>query len=109
MTAPVILAGEAGRWTMQFVMPSEYSLEDLPLPTDRRVHLKSLPPSRMAVLRFSGLTGDDRVAAQTGKLEALLRAHRLRPAGKPSLARYDPPWIPWFMRRNELMIPIAAD
>lgn len=108
MTAPVTLAGEEGRWTVQFTMPSEYALEDLPTPNDKRVQLRSTPPARMAVLKFSGLTGDERVAQQTGRLEALLRKHELAPIGEPSLARYDPPWTPWFMRRNELMVPVSA-
>lgn len=108
MTAPVTLAGEEGRWTVQFTMPSEYSMEDLPAPNDKRVHLKSIPRTRMAVLKFSGLTGDERVAQQTERLEALLRKHQLESVGEPSLARYDPPWTPWFMRRNEVMVPTSA-
>ena len=61
----------------------------------------------MAVLKFFGLTGDDRVAQQIERLEALLRNHKLAPIGEPSLARYDPPWTPWFMRRNEVMVPVS--
>lgn len=106
MTAPVTLAGEEGRWTVQFTMPSEYAMGDLPAPNDERVQLKSMPARRMAVLKFSGLTGDDRVASQTEMLEAGLRDHRLSPIGKPSLARYDPPWTLWFLRRNELMVSV---
>lgn len=109
MTAPVTLAGEEGRWTVQFTMPSEYVIEDLPAPNDKRVQLKSMPASRMAVLKFSGLTGDERVASQTERLETALRDHKLSPIGKPSLARYDPPWTLWFLRRNELMVSVSAD
>lgn len=107
MTAPVTLAGEQGRWTVQFTMPSEYAMQDLPAPNDKRVQLRSMPPIRMAVLKFSGLTGDERVAQQTTKLKALLRNRELAPIGEPLLARYDPPWTPWFMRRNELMVPVS--
>ena len=108
MTAPVTLAGQEGRWTVQFTMPGEYALEALPAPIDKRVQLRAMPPSRMAVLRFSGLTGDERVAQQTEKLVALVRDHGLSPIGTPSLARYDPPWTPWFMRRNEVVVPVSA-
>ncbi|RYE07384.1 MAG: heme-binding protein [Hyphomicrobiales bacterium] len=108
MTAPVTLAGEEGRWTVQFTMPSEYAIEDLPAPNDKRVQLKSMPASRIAVLKFSGLTGDERVASQTERLEAELRDHKLSPIGKPSLARYDPPWTLWFLRRNELMVSVST-
>ena len=108
MTAPVNLAGTRGRWTVQFTMPSNYTLEALPVPNDERVHLKPLPPARVAVLKFSGLTNDGRVERQTERLEHLLRQHKLTPAGRPTLARYDPPWTPWFLRRNEWMVPILA-
>lgn len=108
MTAPVTLAGEEGRWTVQFTMPSEYGIGDLPVPNDKRVQLRSIPPARMAVLKFSGLTGDERVALKTERLRALLKDHNLSPVGEPSLARYDPPWTPWFMRRNEVMVPVSA-
>jgi len=107
MTAPVAVVGGPGKWMVQFSMPSEYTLANLPKPNDERVKLRVLPPMRTAVLKFSGLTGDARVATKTEKLISLLSDHGLRSTGDVSLARYDPPWTPWFMRRNELMVPIA--
>jgi len=95
-------------WTVQFTMPSDYTIDTLPVPNDQRVQLKNSPATRMAVLRFSGLTGDHRVVEKTKELETLVGIHGLKPAGTPSLARYDPPWTPWFMRRNEVMIPVDA-
>jgi hypothetical protein len=32
--------------------------------------------------------------------------HGYTAAGKPIWARYDPPFMPWFMRRNEVLIPL---
>lgn len=107
MTAPVTLAGAGTRWIVQFTMPSAYALADLPVPNDSRVELKAVPPRTMAVLKFSGLTGDERVAEKTETLAALVRAHRLTPLGAAVLARYDPPWTPWFLRRNELMVDVT--
>lgn len=95
MTAPVTVSGEPGQWAVQFTMPKSYTLDTLPRPKDDRVKLKALPPVRLAVLRFSGLTGDAEVKKRTAALTA-------------SLARYNPPWTPWFMRRNEVMIPVEA-
>jgi hypothetical protein len=107
MTAPVTQIQSAGEWVVRFTMPSAYSMDTLPEPNDPKVHLRALPPARFAVLQFSGLARQDDVAAKTAELETLARTHHLRAIGPASLAQYDPPWTLWFMRRNEVMIPVA--
>ena len=107
MTAPVTQIQSAGEWVVRFTMPSAYSLDTLPEPNDPKVHLRVLPPTRFAVLKFSGLARTDDVAAKTAELEKLAETHRLRAIGPVSLAQYNPPWTLWFMRRNEVMIPVA--
>lgn len=107
MTAPVTQIKGAGEWVVRFTMPSAYSMDTLPEPNDPKVQLRVLPPTRFAVLQFSGLAGKDDVAAKTVELEKLAGTHHLRAIGPASLAQYDPPWTLWFMRRNELMIPVA--
>ena len=107
MTAPVTQTPGAGEWVVRFTMPSAYSMETLPDPNDPRVLLRALPPTRFAVLKFPGLARSDVVAAKTVELGALVKSHQLRATGPVSLAQYDPPWILWFMRRNEVMIPVA--
>ncbi len=121
MTAPVIEAradgamttsalaepaGSSPSWVIRFVMPRGSSLAALPKPDDQSIRLREEPPTRFAVLRFSGLAGDDAIAAKTGELESILKSRNLLPAGPPVVAQYNPPWTPWFMRRNEVMIPI---
>jgi hypothetical protein len=114
MTAPVIEsrpepAGASSEgWVISFVMPRGLSLEALPKPNDRAVSLRQTRPTRFAVVRFSGLAGDDSVAAETAELEAFLARKGLKPIGPPVIAQYDPPWTPWFMRRNEIMIPVGG-
>jgi len=107
MTAPVTQFQTAGEWVVRFTMPSRYSMATLPEPNDPKVQLRALPPARFAVLKFSGLAGKDDVAAKTAELEKLVRANQLRATGPASLAQYDPPWTLWFMRRNEVMLPVA--
>jgi len=111
MTAPVIQApagaGSAARWTIRFTMPAGSTLETLPRPDDPDIRLTVREPARYAVVRFSGLAYPQDVARQTERLEAFARARGLRAEGAPSLARYDPPWTLWFLRRNEVMIPIG--
>jgi len=109
MTAPVVQMGGAGGWTVRFVMPSAYGLTSLPVPNDPRVQLRAVPPQRFAVVRFSGLAHDTDIAQRTTELHAFANARHLRISGPVALARYNPPWTPWFMRRNEVMLPVHRD
>lgn len=106
MTAPVLQTGRDGAWTVRFIMPAKYTLELLPLPNDPRIQIRVLPATRLAVIRFSGLARASVVAAKTTELNAAIASHRLHAIGPLSLARYDPPWTPWFARRNEVMIAV---
>jgi len=106
MSAPVAQSQQAGSWTVRFIMPQGAALESLPTPNDARVHLLEVPPTRVAVVRFSGLAFASDVAAKTEELRAYIARHHWSEVGPPVLARYNPPWTPWFMRRNEVMIPI---
>jgi SOUL heme-binding protein len=109
MTAPVIQTGAGDVWTVRFIMPKGFTLETLPVPDDPRVQLRAMPPERMAVVRFSGLAHDADVTRNTADLKAFMESHRLLPAGPAILARYNPPWTPWFMRRNEVMVPLRRE
>ena len=107
MTAPVAQTRVGEAWTVQFTMPQAYSLETLPSPNDPRVHLRTDPGKRVAVVRFSGYAEPSPVAAKTAALTDWMRQNQLTPAGPPTLAQYNPPWTLWFLRRNEVMIPVA--
>jgi hypothetical protein len=106
MTAPVVQTGANGTWTVRFIMPRGYTLDTLPTPNDQRVHLIPLPAARMAVVRFSGLAHEPDIQQKTTELKAFVAAQQLVATGPASLARYNPPWTLWFLRRNEIMIPI---
>jgi SOUL heme-binding protein len=108
MTAPVSQIKGTGDWLVRFTMPARYALADLPVPNAPDVKLRALPPARFAVLRFSGLAGAQRVAERTALLVAGVKARALVPEGPVTLARYNPPWTPWFLRRNEVMMAVAA-
>lgn len=106
MTAPVTQIANAGNWIVRFTMPRAYTLDTLPEPNDPKVQLRRLPAERVAVIRFSGLAGKGDVHAKAAELVAITKAHHLRAIGPASLAQYNPPWTLWFMRRNEVMIPV---
>jgi hypothetical protein len=107
MTAPVIQSGGDGNWVIRFIMPEGATLDSLPQPNDPKVRLRMLAPQRVAVARFSGFAREEAVASNTAALQSFLVAHDLQAIGAPVLAQYNPPWTLWFLRRNEVMIPVA--
>ena len=108
MTPPVTLIAGVGDWAVRFTMPARYSLADLPVPSNTAVRIRAVPAARFAVLRFSGLAGEATVAAKTERLMEFMTARGLVAVGPSSIARYNPPWTPWFLRRNEVMVPVAG-
>jgi hypothetical protein len=93
-------------WLVTFTMPSRHALADLPPPRDRRVTLREIPGRRVAAVRFSGGWSPERFARKADELVTLLQNASLSPAGATVYARYNPPWTPWFLRRNEILIPL---
>lgn len=104
MTIPVTMQQITGQWRMYFVMPSQYTLSTLPKPNNAMVTLRELPQSRIAVIRFSGLAGEEKTAEKAAELLAWLKSKEITPIGEPELARYNPPWTLPFLRRNEVMV-----
>lgn len=107
MTAPVLQTGSNASWVIRFIMPRGSTLATLPQPNNPGVRLVTVAPSRMAVVKFSGLARQDDVDARTAALSRFVKAQQLQAIGAPSLAQYDPPWTLWFLRRNEVMIPVS--
>jgi len=105
-TTPASPSNLASSWLVRFFMPAGQLLHTLPAPDDSRVNLRNAPASRIATLRFSGLASEVAIRRKTEELQSFLKAHRMRSAGHSYLARYNPPWTLWFMRRNEVMIPL---
>jgi hypothetical protein len=106
--AQVLPMARDGGWIVRFIMPAGSTLDHLPQPNDAAVHLKAIPPTRYAVVRFSGWATPGSVRTQTLRLAAWIDGHHLHPAGAASLAQYNPPWTLWFMRRNEIMVPLES-
>ena len=106
MTAPVAQEPLGDRWVVSFMMPSRYDLASLPEPLDTEVLLREIPARRMAVVRYSGNWSEKSYREHLAKLEAWMEGRQLEPAGMPVWARYDAPFKPWFLRRNEILYPI---
>ena len=108
MTAPVLQdETRPGQWRMRFVMPSKYTLATLP-PAPSDITLTETPARRMAAIRFSGNGSGRDLALMEARLRDWMMAQRLMPAGEAEYAFYDAPMVPGPLRRNEVLIPVAA-
>jgi hypothetical protein len=106
MTAPVSQTPAPGGYLVQFVLPKGVAVADAPEPLDDRIKLRGVPPSRVAVIRFSGFWSDSNYEEHLATLRAALKAASLVGSGEPVYSRYNPPFTPWFMRRNEIWLRV---
>jgi effector-binding domain-containing protein len=106
MTAPVGQERVGERWRITFLMPFQYIMETLPTPLDPNIGLKTIPGRLMATIRYSGTWSKKNFEENETHLRAWIAQHGLKPAGEPVWARYNPPFTPWFLRRNEILIPV---
>jgi hypothetical protein len=106
MTAPVSQEQTGGQWRIAFVMPAEYTMDTLPQPVDPKVILRQSPARRMAAVTYSGSWSRARYEQHKELLEAFIQKKKLQPLGEPVLARYNSPFTLWFLRRNEVLIPV---
>jgi len=107
MTAPVTQTAAPGGFLVQFALPKGVTVASAPEPLDARVQLREVVPAQVAVIRFSGFWSESNYAGNLAKLQAALRAADLAWTGEPVYARYNAPFTPWFMRRNEIWLYLA--
>lgn len=106
MTAPVTQTAVAGGMRVQFVLPKGVTLESAPEPLDPRVQLRLIAASQWAVIRYSGTWSQANYEEHLALLKAALDKAGVATQGEPVLARYNAPFTPWFLRRNEIWLSL---
>ena len=106
MTAPVTMEGAGGAWKMAFVMPSKFTMDTLPKPKNPNITIKQMPAQQVAVVTFSGWVDEEKLAAQTTRLNEWMAKSGLKTSGTAQLSRYNPPWTLPFWRRNEVWMKL---
>ena len=106
MTAPVAQQRDKESWVVSFMMPSTYTIETLPEPEDSKVILRQVPAQRMAAVRYSSFWSEKGYLRNKAELESWIHRMGLTIMGDPIWARYNPPFMPWFLRRNEILIRV---
>jgi hypothetical protein len=107
MTAPVTQTPSGSGFLVQFVLPRGVTTANAPEPLDPRVMLREVAPRRVAVIRYSGFWSESNFRKHLAELQDELRAAQINWTGEPVLSRYDPPFMPWFLRRNEIWLNLA--
>lgn len=114
MTAPVLQQGtgepgsdgENSSFRVAFVLPKDFTLENAPEPTNPKVQLRVVPASLAAVIGFGGRWSSASYQKHLQELRIALRSAGLDSVGPPRFARFDPPFKPWFMRHNEILLDL---
>jgi hypothetical protein len=107
MTAPVTQEKAGDRFRITFLMPAKYTLETLPQPTDERIRLRAEPERTVAAIRYTGFWSRTRYDDHERRLREWIQRRGFEPVSEPVWARYDPPFMPWFLRRNEILIEVC--
>jgi len=106
MTSPVGQRPTEEGWAVSFMMPASYTMQTIPSPTDPQIEIREIPAYRAAVIQYSGRWTEKNYRKHLALLLDWLVDSEMRAIGAPVWARYDPPLKPWFMRRNEILIPV---
>ncbi len=104
MTAPVL----SGTGSIAFVMPEGYTLETTPEPVDDRVKIAEIPERVVAALRFSGRWSNSIFTNKSKEMMEELKKAGIKTVGQVFSMRYDGPFTPWFMRRNEVAVTVES-
>ena len=106
----------SGSWVVSFVLPGSKGIAEYPMPADAQVSLREIPSHLALATRWSGRWSYSSVSSHEAELRALLSSNTAQggslsgyvAVGPAIWARYDPPWKPWFLRRNEVILEVQA-
>ena len=114
MTSPVAQTqvpktsnNEDDKWAIRFFLPRKIIDQGAPLPEEDGVNLVNLKAQRYASVSFKGTQNDKKVAKYSAQLREFIVQNGYQVSGQPIYAFYDPPFVPWFLRDNEILLPIA--
>ena len=102
MTAPVI---SKNRY-MAFIMPSDFNKDSIPLPMNPNVKIRVQPEKILAVIKFGGYATNNKIESNTAKLIKVLDSHKINIVDEPFLMRYNSPFAPGFIRKNEIAVEV---
>jgi len=107
LTLPIEQTVDKDGWRVSMMLPREYTLETAPISADPRIRIREVPSRVMAVVRFSGRWTEENFGRQIDKLVAATDAGLVERVSDVQTAVYNPPVMPPFLRRNEVMVEVG--
>lgn len=107
MTAPVQQSKTDSGWTVAFMLPSKFELDTAPMPSSEEISLRQVPSRLMAVIRYSGRWTQKNFDKQAQLLSSFIESQGIEKISAAESAVYNPPFMPAFMRRNEVMFEVS--
>jgi len=105
MTAPVHMNINDSVSSMSFVMPANYTKDNLPLPNNADVIIQTTPDEYVAAITFNGFASQETIKKYTAILEKALQEKKLSYFGNFRFLGYNPPYQ-LFGRRNEIIVSL---
>lgn len=108
LDSPMLITHAGNSHIISFVMPAQFtSVDQMPVPIDRNVTLRAVPEQLVLVDRFSGRWSEATYLQRLNSLNTHALGIGYVIHGPARFARFDPPWTPWFLRRNEIQVPVV--
>ena len=105
MTAPVYMERDTDVNRMSFVLPSGYTINELPNPNDSAIKIHYSDDGYFAALSFRGFAGEHKIVKKENELKQLLKKNGYATIGKFSYLGYNAPWE-IINRQNDIVVKI---
>lgn len=107
MTAPVTARSDGEMTEVSFVMPSKWTIDTLPVPNNKNITISESNPKKIAVWTFGGYATRTKIAKEKEQFVASLTENTISRSGEMTLAQYNDPWTPAWMRTNEWWVEVT--
>jgi len=106
MTVPVTQIKQDNESYMQFYLPSKFTKETIPIPSNPDIEITTIKRGHFAVIRFSGRSSNKNFEKYSKILYQKLLEDKILIEGNAIRATYNSPFTPPPFRRNEAMFKV---
>ena len=109
MTVPVTQTIKDNETYMQFYLPSKFTKETIPTPSNPDIEITTIKEGYFAAIKYSGRSSDKNFIKYSKILREKLLEDKILINGFAIKATYNPPWTLPLFRRNEVLFNVEWD